>query len=104
MTQPKDPLRSGVKATKIPWSEPPMYLENDRWFGPPGAYIGYDVRNETYSLCCPGCGELGGPREGAKWIGWQEDVTTMTLRPSIAKSCCGWHGYLNCGVFELQPK
>lgn len=98
----KDPQRTGVKATLISWGEPPMYLEEDRWHGPIGAFITTD-NPDHWLLCCPGCGELGSPKDGAKWTiasGSWEDVSTLTLTPSIAKSCCGWHGYLKNGVFE----
>jgi hypothetical protein len=99
-----DPKRTGVKASVIPWAEPPMELKDHRWHGPPGAFIqGAELGPNSWCLCCPGCGELGSPREGAKWTatsGSFEDVTTLTLSPSIQKSCCGWHGYLRGGVFE----
>lgn len=102
-----DPKRSGVKASRIPWTVPPMFLVpglGGRWHGPPGAFISTVAGKEDHwTLCCPGCGELGSPKDGAKWTvtaGSWIDVTTMTLVPSIAKSCCGWHGYLRNGVFE----
>lgn len=97
-----DPKRTGVKASLIPWKEPPMDLVDGQWVGPPGAFI-LGTTIEHWNLCCPGCGKLGGPKEGAKWSitsGSFDDVTTLTLSPSIAKSCCGWHGYLKNGVFE----
>lgn len=105
----RDPKRTGVKASLIPWNSPPMECPDGRWFGPPGAFmdlVDIGLPNK-WVLCCPGCGELGSPRKGASWTatkGSFADVTTLTLRPSIAKSCCGWHGYLNSGVFELQPR
>jgi hypothetical protein len=97
-----DPKRTGVKATMIPWTEPPMELVNDRWHGPLGAFI-QSGAPEHWTLCCPGCGELGSPRDGAVWSvtsGSWDDVSTLTLSPSIAKNCCGWHGFLRHGVFE----
>ncbi len=99
--QPVDPKREGVKATSILWEEPPIYREDDKWFGPPGAFIG-NPTGESWRLCCPGCGECGSPRLKAKWTATEgdfADVATLTLSPSIAKSCCGWHGYLTKGVF-----
>ena len=98
-----DPKRTGVKAQRIKWQEPPMYLENDRWHGPLGAMIAGDRGDGLGLICCPGCGEVGAARDGAKWratSGSHDDVTTLTLEPSIQKSCCGWHGYLRNGVFE----
>lgn len=100
----RDPKRTGVKASMIPWTEPPLDLVNDRWHGPHGAFIKrLPTDASNYLLCCPGCGETGSPRIGAKWTATQgsfDDVTTLTLSPSIAKSCCGWHGFLRNGVFE----
>lgn len=100
-----DPKRTGVKASMIPFTEPPMYYnERNRLCGPLGAFLERVPTNEnSWILCCPGCGEAGSPREGARWQcteGSFDDVTTLTLAPSIAKSCCGWHGYLKNGVFE----
>ncbi len=95
-----------VPATKIQWSEPPMYLEGDRWHGPPGAIVNFNVDTNGLVFCCPACGQLGSPRAGAKWTiteGSFADVSTLTLAPSIAKSCCGWHGYLVKGQFQLNP-
>lgn len=99
-----DPKRTGVKASMIPWNEPPIELIDGEWTGPPGAFVdrsGTDPSN--WLLSCPGCGRMGSPRTGATWTatsGSFDDVTTLTLSPSIAKSCCGWHGYLRAGVFE----
>jgi hypothetical protein len=103
-----DKMRSGVKATMIPWTEPPLYLENSKWHGPPGAFLTREGTGpSSWLLCCPGCGEAGSPRTGAVWTatkGSFDDVSGLTLRPSIQKNCCGWHGYLNSGVFELQMR
>lgn len=99
-----DPKRTGIKASLIPFTEPPMYYKDNRLHGPLGAFIERDgLGASSWVLCCPGCGEAGSPKEGAKWTctkGSFEDVTSLTLSPSIAKGCCGWHGYLNNGVFE----
>lgn len=56
----------------------------------------------NFLIACPGCGQFGSARDGAKWSvagGSEEDVTTLSLQPSILKHCCGWHGYLTNGVF-----
>jgi len=105
-----DPKRSGVKASLQAWGEPTFHLldcgqERQRWFGPPGAFAHLSIKDGqiSYALACPGCGQLGGPNKGANWTveaGSIEDPLTLTLRPSIAKSCCGWHGYLTDGVFN----
>lgn len=61
-----------------------------------------------FNIACPQCGEIGGPNHGAIWSvinGDPDDVTTLTLEPSIQKSCCGWHGYLHNGQFVIErPK
>lgn len=60
---------------------------------------------------CPGCGRPGAiradhPKSGdpPSWDvtgGTLDDVTTLTLAPSIhCVGCCGWHGFLRNGVFE----
>lgn len=101
-----DPKRTGVKASMIPVTFPPCYYsDKNRLCGPPGAYLSRDDTGpNNWVLCCPGCGEAGGPREGAKWQCTQgsfADVTTLTLSPSIlCGGCCGWHGYLKAGTFE----
>ncbi len=94
-----------VAASTIPWTEPPLELVNDKWYGPRGAFIDSNPPNsgDHWVLCCPRCGQLGSCREGQRWQvtgGSWDDVTTLTLSPSIAKSCCGWHGYLRGGLFE----
>lgn len=99
---PIDPKRTAVKASRSEWLEPPVFMgPNDRWHAPPGTLI---VRSDgTFLLACPGCGQIGSGRDGATWqvtAGSWADVTTLTLSPSIAKSCCGWHGYLRGGLFE----
>jgi hypothetical protein len=100
----QDADRTGVPASMIPFTEPPMYYKGDRLFGPPGAFLArVPTDPDHWVLCCPGCGEAGSPREGAHWTAAQgsfDDVTTLTLEPSIAKSCCGWHGWLRAGIFK----
>lgn len=100
-----DPKRTGVKAVASDWTEPPMELIDDKWHAPPGTMIrrGDNGAFAGFLIACPGCGQIGGARDGAKWdvvSGSVEDVTTLSLSPSILKGCCGWHGYLRNGVFE----
>lgn len=99
-----DPKRTGVKATQQDeWPDDCNYQ--------PGAF--YRLKNSTGRLqfACPGCGQLGSiragnpkPAETPSWdivSGTVDDVTTLTLSPSInCVGCCGWHGYLKNGVFE----
>jgi hypothetical protein len=94
-----------IKATLIKWEQPPLYLVDSRWHGPRGAFVdSTKMDGENWILCCPGCGELGGPRQGAKWeivSGSFSDVSKLTIRPSLQMgSCCGWHGYLTDGEFK----
>lgn len=104
MKPPKDPKRTGVKASMILFIEPPMECLDGRWYGPPGAFLDrHGTDGSNWMLCCPGCGEVGSPRDGQQWtavVGSFFDVATLTLTPSILKNCCGWHGYLKAGVFE----
>lgn len=100
-----DPKRTGVKAIGGEWTEPPLFLVEGRWYGPRGYMV---RRNDEkgfagFLIACPGCGQVGSARDGAKWSvagGNIDDVSTLTLRPSILKHCCGWHGYLTKGVFD----
>jgi hypothetical protein len=68
--------------------------------------------SEYLANACPGCGRVACVRvshpkpdnsNGATWdvvSGSVEDVTTLSLQPSInCTGCCGWHGYLTNGVF-----
>ena len=101
MTRIAEQRDESVRATRIRWTEPPMYLVNDQWRGPPGAII---LQSDgSFVLCCPGCGKAGSGRDGARWSvvsGSWDDVSTLSLSPSIQKSCCGWHGYLTLGRFD----
>lgn len=66
-------------------------------------------------LACPGCGEVSGmsvavlhkPDVQPSWVitaGERADPRTWTLTPSInCVGCCGWHGFLVRGVFQLTP-
>lgn len=94
-----------IKASLIDWEEPPMELVNSRWFGPRGAFLNQvDLGPpNNWRLCCPACGQLGSPKQGTKWTieaGSFEDIAHLTLRPSIQKECCNWHGYLTDGKFK----
>lgn len=107
----KNPTRTGVKAVLIPDDPDTKWLDRKE----PGLmYRTYRQDEKTiasFLIACPGCGEWGGvaigepQREGGPV--WQvtggsvEDVTTLTLHPSIhCVGCCGWHGYLQNGVFN----
>src|SRR6185312_12534615 len=108
---PVDPKRTGVKAREIPAFPEPID-EQARYFGRPGDMIRslrHNARGLTWGflIACPGCGQFGAvpifPAEGPRWEvteGAADDVTTLTLSPSVLKHCCGWHGHLKRGVFE----
>jgi hypothetical protein len=105
---PRDLTPIEVQQIKARFGEPPMYLKDGRWYGPPGAFLNRESTDASHwLLCCPGCGEAGAPRTGATWritAGSFEDVSTLTLEPSIAtncRACPGWHGYLRNGIFGL---
>ena len=103
-----DTQRTGVKALQSDWANPFIKCIDGRWNAPPGTMIlCHDIDGSSYFIiACPSCGEMGAPRYGVKWTaieGSQNDVTTLTLSPSILKSCCGWHGYLVRGIFQLSP-
>lgn len=101
-----DPKRTGVRAVEGRWEEPPLELIDGRWHGPPGYMVRTQDPNRAFAgfiIACPGCGQMGSAREGAKWScvgGSMDDVTGLSLSPSILKNCCGWHGYLRAGMFE----
>ena len=80
-------------------------------YGRPGKARSYSTN--YFMFCCPGCGQAGGitaghPKpdnsNGASWdilAGSLDDVTTLTLSPSIhCVGCCQWHGHLQGGVFK----
>ncbi len=99
-----DPKRSGVKAALIEWTEPPCELIADRWYAPPGSMVPCNNGHGMgHLIACPGCGKISSPKDGAMWQvagGSLDDVTTLSLSPSILNGCCGWHGYLTNGVFH----
>ncbi len=111
MSRPEvDPKRTGVKAREVP--DMGRADERARFCGEPGDMVRAYRHNATdllwgFNVACPGCGQFAAvptfPTEGARWEvtgGSVEDVTTLTLSPSILKDCCGWHGHLRAGVFE----
>lgn len=78
-------------------------------YGVPGAGRRTFEAGSHYSFACPGCGRFGGinctrPKTPHSWdlvSGSLDDVTTLTLAPSIhCVGCCGWHGFLREGVFK----
>jgi hypothetical protein len=80
-------------------------------YGTPGEACRYPAMPDHLVHACPGCGRMGAikadhpkPSPSPSWdivAGSLDDVTTLTLSPSIhCKGCCGWHGYLKNGVFE----
>lgn len=105
-----DPKRTGVRAREIP-AFPSPADEKARFFGEPGDMIRvlrFRAQNLLwgFNVACPGCGQFGAiailPLEGPRWTvvgGSTDDVTTLSLQPSILKHCCGWHGYLTNGTF-----
>lgn len=97
-----------VPATLGKWTESPCYLKDDRWFGPPGHMIVAEESSgmKHFIIACPQCGEMGAPRDGQVWRvtkGVITDASSLTLRPSIQKHCCGWHGWLTDGKFTETP-
>jgi hypothetical protein len=118
-----DPKRTGVKAREIPeWPERPD--ESARYYGNPGDMLrtaNADGSLYGFLVACPGCGQFGAipvcedaPVRWSVVSGFSDvggvkvdagpgdvnDVTTLSLTPSILKRCCGWHGFLRRGVFE----
>ena len=111
-----DPKRAGVRAHQVMNAEINTWGEGHDIRGPLGGMIP-SVNDagviEGFSIACPGCGKWGGISFVAydgftnPWRvtgGSVDDVTTLTVRNSILKHCCGWHGFLNCGVFELEAR
>jgi Family of unknown function (DUF6527) len=97
-----------IKAVKI----------NKHWsdvgsqFAEPGQC--FDTCENYLCFACPGCGNIGNikvgspkPEPSPSWnivAGSVADLEHLTLTPSIlCKGCCGWHGWLVKGVFQLKP-
>jgi len=68
-----------------------------------------EPKESQLKFACPGCGQLliipigqaiSDPRHWDIIEGSGLDPTSLSLMPSIANSCCGWHGYLKEGVFK----
>lgn len=80
-------------------------------YGEPGLACRYPAMPNHLLHTCPGCGRFGAiraehPKPAGPESSWDivtgtlDDVTTLTLAPSIhCKGCCGWHGFLTNGVF-----
>lgn len=94
------------KRTNVPAVLVPEYRDGLE----PGSCVWHPERNRL-SFACPGCGLFGGilcgkpkPAERPSWDivkGDPADPSTLTLSPSIhCVGCCGWHGYLQNGVFN----
>ncbi len=101
-----------VPATPLDWA---AWRHDDAPdYGEPGSAGALPPDMETtgdhLAYCCPGCGVYGllraGDHQPAPSPVWQitagsrDDVTTLSLTPSILTACCGWHGYLTGGVFR----
>ncbi len=80
-------------------------------YGVPGSARRTFAGHDHFSFACPGCGRMGAITashpKNAKSPSWDvvsgtlDDVTTLTLAPSIhCVGCCGWHGFLRAGVFK----
>lgn len=103
---PIDPKRE-VRAVAGDFSE-----VNHDDYGPPGVSQGLHD-GKTLAFYCPGCGRFGQigvhhPKIENSWDimgGSPEDPTGLTLHPSInCVGCCGWHGFLVDGNFQMQPR
>lgn len=109
---PVDPKRTGVKARLVPTADQGERTDDGFLCGLPGDMVrttNQDGSLYGFLIACPGCGQYGGIALGDKdnparnWrvtAGGPEDVTTLSVEPSILIHCCGWHGYLRNGVFE----
>lgn len=111
-----DPKRTGVKASLTTADKINVHGEGHDIRGEPGGMIpsvNYQDVIEGFTIACPGCGVWGGISFVASESftdPWRvtgdsvDDVTTLSVRNSILKHCCGWHGFLNHGVFELEAR
>lgn len=113
---------TNVAAREIPdWPE--HADAQARFHGQPGDMMrtfNADGSLNGFLIACPNCGVFGALGINSKQANWTvakgltnvggvtldagpgdlNDVTTLSLTPSILKRCCGWHGYLRRGVFE----
>jgi hypothetical protein len=100
------------------WEESEADLIEGIWYSHHFGYFSFSMKYSKDAIAgllfvCPGCGELnyccldGTAEAGRNWS-WNSDFIAPTLRPSILsnpeKGGCGWHGFLNRGFFELQPR
>lgn len=101
--RPTVDLQRTVKAVYFDWK-----AQDYPEYGEPG--LAGKHSEDHLQFACPGCGRFGAirvshPKSGdpPSWdimSGSLDDVTTLTLAPSIfCTGCCGWHGYLTAGVF-----
>lgn len=102
--KPEVDKRRKVSATPFDWK-----AEGYPDYGNPGLAGKYT--DDILQFACPGCGRFGAvtvghpkPTKSPSWdivSGSLEDVTTLTLHPSLnCVGCCKWHGWLRAGVFE----
>ncbi len=99
-----------IKAREVPMSW--MVLDDQaKWFGRPGDMarsVNEAGVTTGFWIACPKCGQFGciSFDAAAMPTPWRvtggniEDVTTLSVRDSILKHCCGWHGYLTDGEFK----
>lgn len=111
---PTDPKRTGVKARPVPTADQGIRSPDGFLCGIPGDMVrtaNQDGSLYGFLIACPGCGNYGGVAIGDKnnparnWKvtgGSTDDVTGLSLSPSILIGCCGWHGYLRNGVFVTE--
>lgn len=103
MNRPEvDPKRTGLRAKRTVFD---LVAGNYPDYASPGEY---ELHDGLLLLACPGCGHVSGMRVGdpkpprsPSWL-LNGDPNAPTCSPSInCVGCCGWHGYLRNGVFEL---
>lgn len=108
MADPELDVKRTVRATQAA-PDDPVLQPGEYALTTPGLARRYG--NDLLMFACPGCGRTGSitathPKSGPSpsWdivSGSLDDVTTLTLHPSIScVGCCSWHGYLKNGVFE----
>jgi hypothetical protein len=95
----------------------PTIPDGDGGIGPEPGSTAIFASNEHSCILqfrCPGCNLLHAipigfgvkpPSPPPSWLlrhGNEADITTWTLTPSIQTHCCGWHGYIENGVFVTK--
>ena len=95
-----DAKRTNLKATPTVFDSDEGFPE----FAEPGSF---EIRKGMVMMACPGCGRLSGMTAGYPKPGrspsWEISgpPEAPTFSPSInCVGCCGWHGYLQNGVFN----